>query len=91
MRAVLFFRMLNEGRKIHRRENALFMADMCEVFTSSFNFENYKITRKAFVEKAFTEPGKKPKRKALPLDDVRTAQIVGAQMQSLSKFMGRVN
>lgn len=85
MEAAIFFRVLKHGRKIHKAERDLMLMDLCDIATISLNHENYKTFKKHFQSRSFPAPKKKP----MPADDFRTAQIVGAALKAVSPFIKR--
>lgn len=80
MRAALFFRVIKHGRKIYNRERYLFLAALADVGAIPNAPGNYKEVKESFVKRAF--PERRPK--ALPADDIRTAQIAASMFRSLS-------
>lgn len=77
MRAAQFFRVLRSGREVHERERSLLLMDLCEVGAISQSFEHYKNAREHFRERAFPRVVK-----ALPADDLKTAQIAAAMFRA---------
>lgn len=82
MDAATFFKVLRHGRRIYRANRDNLLIDLCDIQTISFNAENYKIFRKHFQRRSFPSV-----RKALPSDDIRTAQIVAAAFKSVAPFL----
>lgn len=80
MRAVLFFRVLNRGRKVYETERNAFILDLCNVATIPVNIKNHETFSKHYRERAF---GKK-KVKALDLRDEKTAHILASAFWSSS-------
>ncbi len=79
MRAALFYRTLNHGRKIYNRERNLLLRDLCEVGVIPHHFQNYKASREYFTERAFPKVNR-----ALPADDKKSAEIVAAMFRAVA-------
>ena len=74
MRAALFFRVLNEGRAMHAKAQAGFVAELCNVASITYNDKNYKTFSEHYRERAY---GKR-KIRALDLKDDKTAHILSS-------------
>jgi hypothetical protein len=85
MDASHFFLTLKHARKQHRAERNMFLLDMCDVATIPLNIANHKLFKEHFRKSAY--PNVVKKRKQLPIDDDRTAQIVAAALHSAAKHM----
>ncbi len=84
MKAALFFRVINHGRKIYSRERNLFLADLCDVGVISHSFQNYKTSKDSFRERVFEK-----KTKAFPADDIRSFQMAEAMFRATNPAMAR--
>jgi acetolactate synthase regulatory subunit len=84
MQAAVFFRVLGSARHRKFREEAAFLCELVEISAISQSFEHYKELRQHYRRRAFPEQQKK---KALPVDDHRTFQIVEAAMQAAAPYV----
>ena len=89
MRAKLFFRILEQGRKIYNRERSLFLHDLCDIGVIPHAFKNYETTREYYRAKAFPEA--KKKKTILRGDDPKSAEIVASALRAVAPYLGRLN
>lgn len=83
MRARLFFRVMNHGRKIYFRERSIFIAELCDAATIPLSLKNHDIMKKHYIERAFG----KPKRRGMDLKDPNTIRILDAAFRAAAPGM----
>lgn len=84
MRANLFFKTLNHGRRIYHKENNARMLDMCEVMSISLSGKNYEVVRKYFLSRIYPQ-----RNKASSLKDAKAINSLAGMFHAAMPYSTR--